>query len=217
MMAGDGNGSARSMAGDQRLGLILSTAEKMFFEKGYRGVSIRDLAAAVGIQMSSLYYYFQSKDKILSRIIIRHVEELLSTVHQALDSIPAGAGTTVRLQTLIHDSVRYLLDDRLAAGISTSQARELPIEQLRELNRLISEYEDLYRGLIREGMESGEFIAGDVTLAAYIILGAQVRLSAWFRPSGRLSAKQVAETYSVLLLRSLGAQPVTQVEVRSEA
>jgi AcrR family transcriptional regulator len=206
-MAAEATVSARSMAGDQRLSLILATAEKMFFEKGYRGVSIRDLAAAVGIQMSSLYYYFQSKDEILSRIILRHVEDLLATAHQSLDDLPVDATYTVRLQTLIRDSVRFLINDRLAAGISTSQGRELPEDQIRESNDGIGHYEELYRGLIRDGMAAGEFLPGDVTLAAFIILGAQVRLSAWFRPNGRLTADQVAETYSVLLLRSLGASP----------
>jgi len=200
------------MGGDQRLELIMNTAEQMFFEKGYRGVSIRDLAAAVGIQMSSLYYYFPSKDEILYRIIKRHMEELILRMERALSELDPAATNAQKLRKLIRESVIYLIGDRLAAGISTTQGRELPRDQTVELTLILKRYEALYLRIISEGMESGEFVRTDVALAAYVILGAQVRLSAWFHPGGRLTPEDIAETYGFLLVRGLLTDPASLVE-----
>ena len=49
--------------------LILKTALKMFSEKGYSAVSMRDISSAVGIQASTIYYYFKSKQDIFDALI----------------------------------------------------------------------------------------------------------------------------------------------------
>src|SRR6185295_18854874 len=114
-----------------------------------------------------------------------------------------------KARLLVRESVISLINDRQAAGITVSQARELPAHQLDELNTDIARYERMYTDVVREGIDSGEFIATDAALAVYIMLGAQVRLSAWYRPEGRLSPEEVADTYSFLLVRSLVADPAS--------
>src|ERR1700722_9924673 len=50
---------------DRRLGKILLHATEVFYEKGYDGASMRDLARQSGMSLSGLYYYFESKEKLL--------------------------------------------------------------------------------------------------------------------------------------------------------
>jgi AcrR family transcriptional regulator len=47
---------------------IFDAAVDLFAEKGYDGVSIRDIAKAVGIKESSVYKHYRSKDEILDTI-----------------------------------------------------------------------------------------------------------------------------------------------------
>src|SRR5579862_9321971 len=50
---------------DRRLGAILEHATEVFDEKGYEGASMRDLSRATGMSLAGLYYYFESKEKLL--------------------------------------------------------------------------------------------------------------------------------------------------------
>ena len=50
---------------DRRLAKILAHATEVFYEKGYEGASMRDLARSSGTSLSGLYYYFESKEKLL--------------------------------------------------------------------------------------------------------------------------------------------------------
>ena len=192
------------MTGDERLESILSIAERMFFERGYRGVSMRHLAGEVGVQISTLYYYFPSKEDILYRLVKVYLEGLLGAATGSIERIGPAASSTEKVQALVRDSVMYLTQHRQAAGISISGATaELPADQQAELNSYVERYEALYLAVIRAGIEAGEFVATDSALAAYLMLGAQVRLCAWYRPEGRLSPDQIADTFSFLLVRSL--------------
>src|SRR2546427_12674239 len=50
---------------DRRLAKILVHATNVFYEKCYAAASIRDLSRASGVSLSGLYYYFESKEKLL--------------------------------------------------------------------------------------------------------------------------------------------------------
>ena len=192
------------MTGDERFESILEIAQRMFFEKGYRGVSMRHLAAEVGVQISTLYYYFPSKEDILYRLLKTYLESLLGAAQRSIEDAGPGASSPAKVRALVRESVLSLIENRQAAGVSISGAiSELPPEQQAELNGCVEQYESLYRSVIREGIEAGEFIGTDAALAAYLMLGAQVRLCAWYRPEGRLSPGEIADTFSVLLVRSL--------------
>ena len=50
---------------DRRLAEILDYATEVFADKGYEGASMRDLSRLSGISLAGLYYYFESKEKLL--------------------------------------------------------------------------------------------------------------------------------------------------------
>ena len=50
---------------DRQLAKILEHATAIFYEKGYERASIRDLSRASGMSLAGLYYYFESKEKLL--------------------------------------------------------------------------------------------------------------------------------------------------------
>src|SRR3979409_285251 len=69
---------------------VIDSAVEVFFDKGYSAASIQDVADRVGVLKGSLYYYIDSKEDLLSRIVDdvhRESTEILEAV-QALD-VPA--------------------------------------------------------------------------------------------------------------------------------
>ena len=58
-------------AGRTKKALIENSAAKLFREKGYRGTSMRDIAKSVGLEAASLYNHIDSKQQILSELLMR--------------------------------------------------------------------------------------------------------------------------------------------------
>lgn len=62
--------------GAQTRAEILRVALKLFTDKGFEGTSIRDISQALGITKSALYYHFDSKDAILSSLMLERRHDL---------------------------------------------------------------------------------------------------------------------------------------------
>ena len=74
---------------------IVNSAIDLFSANGYGETSVRDIAEKVGVKTSSLYYYFESKEAILSYIINIYVEAVNKKKHwekwgEEKESIIAG-------------------------------------------------------------------------------------------------------------------------------
>src|SRR2546428_1581969 len=72
---------------DRRLGKILVHATKVFYEKGYEGASMRDLAQSSGMSLSGLYYYFESKEKLLYLIQRHTFGTIVERLRERLDEV----------------------------------------------------------------------------------------------------------------------------------
>src|SRR3982074_1413407 len=70
---------------DRRLGHILDHATEVFSEKGYEGASMRDLSRATGMSLAGLYYYFESKERLLFLIQKHTFTTILQRLKKRLD------------------------------------------------------------------------------------------------------------------------------------
>ena len=70
-------GERRRLHPELRKRQILEAAVHLFFEVGYEGASLRDLASSVGINKATIYHYFESKEEILFHIVSQVGRELL--------------------------------------------------------------------------------------------------------------------------------------------
>ena len=86
---------------DRQLAKILDHATAIFYEKGYEGASIRDLSRASGMSLAGLYYYFESKEKLLY-VIQRHLFlSVMDLVGERLKEI-SDPEQRVRVFILVH-------------------------------------------------------------------------------------------------------------------
>ena len=90
---------------------IISVAETLFNKQGFDGASMRDIAAASGMQPASMYYHFKSKEELLWAVWEKGGVELLNRVN---DAIAPATDPWQRLETACVAHVSGLLDWRRA-------------------------------------------------------------------------------------------------------
>ncbi len=83
---------------DRRLAEILTHATEVFCKKGYEGASMRDLSRASGMSLAGLYYYFESKERLLY-LIQKHT---FTTIVQRLKSRLQGGDRQRRADSHFH-------------------------------------------------------------------------------------------------------------------
>jgi AcrR family transcriptional regulator len=87
---------------------ILRTAERLFAERGFNGVSVRELAAAAQANIASIGYHFDSKEGLLSEVYRRHCEPMIAERLRGLKAAARLRGRT-RVAAVIEAFVRPAL------------------------------------------------------------------------------------------------------------
>jgi AcrR family transcriptional regulator len=87
---------------------LIAAAERLFAEHGYKGVSVRMIAAAAGVNWSLLGYYFRGKEGLLSEVYRRHCGELNSARMRLLEEIRID-GRPPELEQILNAFIRPAL------------------------------------------------------------------------------------------------------------
>src|ERR1700740_883888 len=103
---------------DQRLSEILAHATDVFDEKGYEGASMRDLSRASGMSLAGLYYYFESKERLLFLIQKHTFTTIVSRVKARLEDLD---DTEERIRVFILNHLEYFLANQAAMKVLTHE------------------------------------------------------------------------------------------------
>ncbi len=182
-----------------RMSDIILESAKLFAVKGYDGTSIRDIARAVGVAQASLYHFFADKREIHSTVVTISVERLLWLIRERL-----GACTTSseRVEAFAQAHAQHISENAPLYFASALGYNELadPVVKAR-VQRMRDSYEEILRGIIRDGIESGEFRELDVKLGARAIISCLNWMARWWRADGPDSAETIATEYVRLIIR----------------
>src|SRR5271169_2126166 len=122
---------------DRRLAKILDHATAIFCEKGYEGASMRDLSRASGMSLAGLYYYFESKEKLLCLI----QKDLFSTVMELLrEQLKNVSDPEKRVRTFILNHVEYFVSKPKAMKVLSHEDDVLRAELGTEIATLKRQY-----------------------------------------------------------------------------
>jgi AcrR family transcriptional regulator len=144
----NGHGESRF---DRRLSEILQHATEVFCEKGYAGASMRDLSRATGMSLAGLYYYFESKDRLLY-LIQKHT---FSTIVRNLRKRLKQAGDPEqRIRTFIHNHLEYFLANQQAMKVLSHEDEVLKNGYGAEIAGIKREYYRICVGLVEDLVDS---------------------------------------------------------------
>ena len=85
---------------------VLEAAAKVFSERGFAGASLGDVAKDLGISRPALYYYFSSKEEILSSLVDEVSVKSLKSIE---DIRGKDLGPVSKLHDMIHSHLLFLI------------------------------------------------------------------------------------------------------------
>ncbi|MBD3785774.1 MAG: TetR family transcriptional regulator [Sphingomonadales bacterium] len=180
---------------------IRAEAQRLFARHGFAAVSMRQIAAAVGVQAGALYLYTPDKEALLFDLLRSHMEELLA----AWEAEPRGAGARAALEQFVRFHIRFNLTRAEAVFLSYMELRNLSPENFAVIEALRKRYETELEAILKAGQAEGAFLLPDTKLATMAIIAMLTGVNTWFREGGRLSRETVETIYWDMVRKAVGA------------
>jgi AcrR family transcriptional regulator len=177
---------------DRRRDQVTLEAARVFAERGYDRTTIQELGEALGVAAGGLYHYFGSKEQLLIRICDQLMDPLLARARELLEEDRPPAE---QLRELVRLWVEHVIEHR---------DHMLVFQQQRHLIESGDEW-----GTVRRSRKAFERLLEDVLARARggsdrivlaALLGMVNHTAQWYRPGGRLGAREIADGYVEMVL-----------------
>ncbi|RUS63511.1 TetR/AcrR family transcriptional regulator [Pseudorhodobacter sp. E13] len=179
---------------------IRDAALRLFARHGFAAVSMRQIAAEVGVQAGALYLYTADKQALLFDLMQDHMTNLLA----ALASLPPTDSPAAALDQFARFHIGYHLDRPEAVFIAYMELRNLSPENFATIESLRRQYEDRLQAILLSGVQSGAFTLPDPKMATLALIAMLTGVTNWYREGGRLSRGDVQTLYAEMALRAVG-------------
>jgi AcrR family transcriptional regulator len=193
---------------------IIDAAAAAFMEQGFAATSIDDIARILGSTKGRIYYYYTSKADVFFDI---HREAMRLNI-ETVKPIATGRGNAYqRFRNMIIAQCNlvmghFALQKVALQGVEMHLSGSTTPEQREILSGLIEsrdDFERLFRNVIIEGIETGEFRQMDAKIATRIALGAINWMTVWFKPdrtNGQQNRRKIAREAARIVTRGFLAR-----------
>jgi len=164
---------------DQRKEKILDAAARLFRKKSFLSTTIDDLAAYLKINKATIYYHFETKGHLLYEVMAYPLDNLIQQAQLIADRdvLPSE-----KLKALVNlHLVNYGTSPTSLSGIAAFELKNLPRPLLQAYIAKRDKFEDIFRGVIREGISLGLFRENNINMTTRFILGLMNSVPLWFK------------------------------------
>ncbi len=184
--------------------VVLRAALEAFFEQGYHGTSMRNIAARAGTAISHAYYYFPSKADLLRALILQVTEDLLFALEEAKSK--AGSNPSGQLAAMVRAHVALHTQRQAESFVGNTELRSLDGRDRERAVELRDQVGALFRAVVGQGMERGDFRCPHRDETVLAIMTMCTAVAGWYRADGPLSAATIGDRYADLALRMVDYQ-----------
>ncbi|MGB5820886.1 MAG: TetR/AcrR family transcriptional regulator [Saonia sp.] len=178
---------------------IVKTSAKLFKEKGYSAVTMRDIAKAMGIKAASLYNHISSKQDILIAIIIALAEEFTEGMRTIKTT---KASSLEKLEQIV--ALHVDITSRNTYGMASLNNDWMHLEeQLTYYLTLRSDYEEDFRTVIQEGIRNKEIMNGNPEIMLFSMLSTLRSLYLWIPKKEDLEPEKLGTELSGVLINGI--------------
>jgi AcrR family transcriptional regulator len=183
---------------DRRLSEILAHATDVFDEKGYEGASMRDLSRASGMSLAGLYYYFESKEKLLYLIQRHTFTTILERLRRRLEGV---SDAEERIRVFILNHLEYFLANQKAMKVLSHEDEVLKNGHGTEIAAIKREYVHICVDLL-EQLKQERSLDFSSRTAALSLFGMMNWIYTWYKPRDG-NAEDLAQEMGDIFLRGV--------------
>lgn len=187
-------------SGPKTLAAIHEAGLQLIYAKGFEAMSLRELAARVGLQPGSLYNHIATKQALLFDLINNHMVRLHERVAAELEGI---TDPTERLKAFTAFHLTYHIERKREVFIGSAELRSLEPKNRKRIVALRRDYEDILADILQAGVKASQFKVGDIRVSTYAILAMLTGICTWYDPKGRVSRAELIAVHTRLVLQGV--------------
>jgi AcrR family transcriptional regulator len=178
---------------------VQEAALRLIAQHGFAAVSMRQIAAEVGVQAGALYNYTSDKQSLLFDLMQSHMTALLD----ALAAQPLQGDPMQRLEQFTRFHIRFHLPRADHVFVSYMELRNLSDVNFTQIEALRRRYENALEAVLRDGEKAGVFAVEDTRVTTMALIGLLTGLSNWYRTDGRLGMDAIETIYWDLVRKAV--------------
>ncbi len=180
---------------------VQAAALQLIAQHGFAAVTMRQIAAQVGVQAGALYNYTPDKQSLLFELMRTHMTDLLA----AWDSADIQGDPFTRLEGFTRFHIRFHLPRADQVFVAYMELRNLSPENFARIEAMRHRYEDALEEILRAGEAKGVFEMDDTRVTTMALIGMLTGLSHWYRTDGRLPTAKIEAIYWDLVRKAVAA------------
>jgi len=208
------SGNRRLTAGEITRRRLQQVALDLFWKKGYRSTTTRDVAASLGVQQASLYYHMKTKEDLLYGICY---SSLLQVVENAEAAAAIAADPLEAVRGIARSHLRTTLEYQKEFSVALIECRALGTDYRAEIEGLWSRYHMMCNEVLDDAKAAGLVRAQTPNKYIYGPLMCTLNWAGlWYRQGKGLDVEQLDGLYSKVFFDG-AADPDFKRDVGSQA
>lgn len=179
---------------------IINCAAKLFKEKGYSAITMRDIAQALDIKAASLYNHIKSKQEILVLIIIEIAEEFTNVMNEIVIS---DTNSILKIEKVIQLHIDITLKNPDALACLNNDWMHLESSNLAYFIKMREEYEENFRNIIKSGIASNEIKNLNPEVVIFSMLSTLRTLYLWYGKKKGFTETSLKNNLAEVLLKGI--------------
>lgn len=180
---------------------IIQTALLLFEEKGYHGVSIKEIVETAGTSKGGFYHHFSSKDELLYVI---HDIFITYAIENAKVAAQSYEKPKEQIQAIVKGFVGVFHVYKPHLSVFYQEAIYLQPKYEEIIRKKRDEFRLIIRDVVKAGKEQGEFREElEVDIVVMAILGMVNWIYKWYDREGKKSISQIADIFTDFILHAI--------------
>ncbi|KAF0995052.1 TetR/AcrR family transcriptional regulator [Geobacillus sp. TFV-3] len=194
---------------------LREVAIELFERKGFKETSVQEIVEAIGATKGAFYYYYKSKEELLSDICLSYLDDLLRQQEHILED--AEASCTEKLREIVYMVICNIRTRKKSARIFFREMRHLADDHLAEIRAKRRVFRKRYEQLIQDGIAHGEFKPSlNAEMITFGLLGITNWSYYWFQPDGSVSEEELTDIYVDFILNGIRTSKGTGMDKETE-
>jgi AcrR family transcriptional regulator len=185
---------------EAKLEHILRHAASIFASRGFGASSIREISRSSGVSLSGLYYYFESKQKLLYLIQSNAFTSILHSLEARLEGV---RDPQRRLLLFIQNHLEYFMAHPAEMKVLSHEEDAIEEPFRKELLSIKRRYYSLARGIFDELNRDGRAAHLSPRVAVLSLYGMMNWVYKWHNPKVDPGAAELAESMTGIFLHGV--------------